>query len=119
MAESKKVVWQPLATSQLREIVDFYDNRNDSTKYTERLLKEIDHMLSLIDDNWQIGEKVNKENVRRMVVENFLIYYLVTPNSVDVLSIRDGRRKPKKFKMSEIIRATPESETDGTPTNEV
>jgi len=106
MATNKTVVWQPRAKRELREILSFYNNRNGSSRYSDRLFAEMEHWLSRISDDWQLGEKVDEKNVRRIVVENFLIYYLITPESVDVLSVRDGRRKPKKFKMSEIIMNT-------------
>ena len=106
MATSKKIIWHPGAKSELFEILDYYTRRNSSTEYSGRLFAKMEHYLSLVDENWQLGKKINKENVRRMIVENFLIYYLITPESVDVLSVRDGRRKPKKFKMSEIIMNT-------------
>jgi plasmid stabilization system protein ParE len=104
MVANKKVVWQPLARGQLYEILEFYDNRNGSAAYSKKLLSKIEDRLSLIDDNFQLGEKVNEENVRRTCVEKFLIYYLIGPSSIDVLTVRDGRRKPKRFKLSEVIK---------------
>ena len=100
MAANKKVIWQPRAQNELREILEFYNHRNGSTTYSERLVNKIEYRLSLVGENFQIGEKVDEDNVRRTVVENYMIYYLITPESVDVLSIRDARRKPKRFKFN-------------------
>jgi toxin YoeB len=104
MASDTKIVWHPGAKSELVEILEFYNQRNGSTEYSDRLLEKIEYRLSLAGENCQLGEKISKDNVRRTVVENFLIYFLIDKNSVDVLSIRDGRRKPKRFKLSEIIK---------------
>ena len=98
MASNKKVVWQPRATKELYEILEFYNNRNGSAEYSERLASKMEYRLSLVGENFQIGEKVDEKNVRRTVVENYVIYYWITPDSVAVLSIRDARRKPKRFK---------------------
>ena len=98
MASSKKIIWHPDARRELFEILDFYTVRNGSSDYSDRLYGKIEHRLSLISDDCQLGEKINKENVRRTIVEYYMIHYLITPDSVDVLSIRDARRKPKRFK---------------------
>lgn len=87
--------WQPRAKAELFEILEFYQNRNGSSKYGERVFEQMVHRLSFIGENWQFGERVNKENVRRTIVEHFALYYLITPESVDILSVRDARRKPK------------------------
>ena len=99
MASDTKIVWHPRAKSELVEILEFYNQRNGSTEYSDRLLEKIEHRLSLAGENCQLGEKINKDNVRRTGVENFIIYFLIAPDSVDVLAIRDSRRKPKKFKL--------------------
>ena len=99
MASSTKIVWHPCAKDELREILEFYNNRNGNTEYSDWLFSNIEHRLLLAGEDRQIGEKVNEDNVRRTGVEHFIIHFLITSDSVNVLSIRDGRRRPKQFKM--------------------
>ena len=100
MVTGKKIIWHPDAKSELFDILDFYTTRNGSSEYSDRLFGKIEYRLSLISDDCQLGEKINKENVRRTTVEYFVIHYLITLDSVEVLSIRDGRRKPQPFKFN-------------------
>ena len=101
MASGKKIIWHPDAKNELFEILDFYTQRNGSSEYSNRLFEKIEHRLSFISIDWQLGEKINKKNVRRTTVESFVIHYLIHPDSIDVLSIRDARRKPKRFKFKQ------------------
>ena len=103
MASDSKIIWHPRAKDELAKILAFYNQRNGSTEYSDRLLEKIEHRLSLAGENCQLGEKIDKNNVRRTGVENFIIYFLITPDSVDVLTIRDARRKPKRFKLSDVF----------------
>ena len=88
----KPVIWYPEAKSELVEILEFFDERNGSCLYSGKLYSKIEKRLSLVADDYLLGEETNRENIRQLVVENYSILYRLRSEAVDVLSIRDGRR---------------------------
>lgn len=45
----REVIWSQKAKINLFNILDFYKNRNKSTSYSQKLYKEFNHQLSLVD----------------------------------------------------------------------
>jgi len=92
----KPVIWYPEAKNELVEILDFFDERNGSCLYSRKLYDKIEKRLKLVADDCLLGEETNRENIRRLVVENYSIIYRIRSDAVEVLSIRDGRRGDEK-----------------------
>ena len=88
----KPVIWHPKAHRELLEILEFFEKRNNSCRYSRKLYDKIAKRLSLLGNDSLLGEVTDNENVRRLVVENYSILYWIRPDTVEVLSIRDGRR---------------------------
>ena len=86
------MIWYPEAKSELVEILKFFNERNGSNQYSRKLHDKIKKRLRLVGDDCLLGEETNDENIRQIVVENYLISYWIRPDAIEVLSIRDGRR---------------------------
>ncbi|MEI6884357.1 MAG: type II toxin-antitoxin system RelE/ParE family toxin [Bacteroidota bacterium] len=96
MAKRKKVIWSDKAKQDLLEILDFYNQRNENIKYSSRLFKKILKDISLLSTHSFLGKQTNHENVRVLIILEYLIFYENNPDAIYVISIWDARRKPLK-----------------------
>ena len=93
----KPVIWYPEAKSELVEILKFFNERNGSNQYSRKLHAKIKKRLNLVADDCLLGEETDDENIRQLVVENYLIFYWILPDAIEVLSIRDARRDEEYY----------------------
>ncbi|MBS1573345.1 MAG: type II toxin-antitoxin system RelE/ParE family toxin [Ferruginibacter sp.] len=89
---ARQIIWTVSAQSERREILKYWIKRNKSKFFSRKLNKLIVTALREISKNPQIGRKTNIENVRVKIIRNYLIFYEISPRSIFVLSIWDGRR---------------------------
>ena len=58
------IIWTETAIKQRREILKYWTLRNQSTVYSEKLIKEIRERIDLILKNPEIGKETNHLNTR-------------------------------------------------------
>ncbi len=95
MAE-KSVVWSPRAYQELMQILDYFNRRNGSTTYSEKLLNQIDKMLETLAGNEWIGKRTKKKNLRVLIMKEYAIFYSVEKHLIKIHSFWDNRQNPKK-----------------------
>lgn len=95
----REVIWSQKAKINLFNILDFYKNRNKSTSYSQKLYKEFNHQLSLVDKLPEMGIKTEFERIRGLVIEHFILYYEVTKEYIIVHTLWDSRQNPDKLKI--------------------
>lgn len=74
----REVIWSQKAKIKLFNILDFYKNNNKSASYSQKLYREFNHQLSLVDKQPKMGIKTDFERIRGLIVEHFILYYEVT-----------------------------------------
>ncbi len=94
-----KVIWSDNAKNELIEIVQFWNNKNQSTDYTDKLKFHIELGINLIKNKPKLGMKSNLVGVRmRLILKNYYLIYEIKENEILILQFWDVRQNPLKFK---------------------
>ena len=87
-----EIIFSDRAKKQLTKILVYFDQRNGTSTYSDKLRDEILRKLELINLDFVIGVKTHRKNVYRIRVENYVIQYRLHPNHIEVVAIFDARR---------------------------
>lgn len=90
----RKIVWSKRATVRLFGILEFYSNRNQSNVYSKKLYKKIKKELGLLYKQPEIGKTTEIESVRGLIIEDFIIFYEITPDMIIVHTVWDCKQNP-------------------------
>ncbi|MBS1682242.1 MAG: type II toxin-antitoxin system RelE/ParE family toxin [Bacteroidetes bacterium] len=94
--DEKQIIWSKRAESELKQVLNFYIERNKSKKYSLKLLDEVEKMVGLLTSFPYIG-RISDNGITRVVVkEKFLIFYEIYINAILIVSFWDGRQSPQK-----------------------
>lgn len=93
---SKKVIWSPRASIELKDILEFYLERNGSATYSLKLLETVDTMINLPQNQPHLGRNTTDGNARVISFSHFLLFYDVGENELNILSVWDNRQDPKR-----------------------
>lgn len=92
----KRVIWSDKARQELFEVLEFWKTNNQSNTYSLHLYQKIQINIKYISENNFIGKPTSINDVRVVVVSNYLIFYQVNKEYIEILSFFDSRRNPKK-----------------------
>ena len=84
-----KIVWSIRAMNDRKKIFEFWNDRNKSTIYSNKLNAIFKQTLILICNYPQLGKKTNIEHIRLKIVKNYFIFYKKTETHLIVLAIWD------------------------------
>ncbi|MFI5161741.1 MAG: type II toxin-antitoxin system RelE/ParE family toxin [Sphingobacteriales bacterium] len=96
---AEKIEWSERARKELLEILEYWTNRNKSKTYSIKLNELVLDGVELTAEIPESGIPTKFPNVRIKIVRDYLIYYRIHTASIEVLTIWDSRRNPKKFKL--------------------
>ncbi|MBI3510207.1 MAG: type II toxin-antitoxin system RelE/ParE family toxin [Bacteroidetes bacterium] len=96
---AEKIVWSNKFRKELRKILEYLDQHNQSNVYSTKLIGEIVEAFNLIRENNRLGKEASMTDVRIVIVDKFLLFYKITSKELIVLAIFDGRRNPSSQKM--------------------
>ncbi|MEI7491129.1 MAG: type II toxin-antitoxin system RelE/ParE family toxin [Bacteroidota bacterium] len=96
MAKRKKVIWSDKARQDLLEILDFYNHRNGNIRYSSMLFKKILKDISLLSAHAFLGKQTDHEDIRVLIIWEYLIFYETNPDTIFITNVWDSRRKPEK-----------------------
>lgn len=95
----RKIVWTPLATQQLKEIVLFWNRNNESNTYSKRILKATNTTAKTIAAFPHIGKQTDVTGIRvAIVLNNFSLFYRLIAKRVEVLLFWDNRQDPDELR---------------------
>jgi len=95
MAE-RKIIWTENAIKNRTDIFDYWNKRNKSKTYSEKLYKEFIEAINLLKNNPEIGVVSNYE-FRHLLVRNYLIFYFIKDFEIVILKVWDGNRNPRNL----------------------
>jgi len=95
----RKLIWSSRAKIELLEILDFYKKRNGNANYSRKLYARIEELLELCRTHSFIGKRTDFENVRTLIVDDFLVFYEVSPAEITVLTIWNSKRDPSSLRI--------------------
>jgi plasmid stabilization system protein ParE len=92
-----ELFWSETALKQRRNTFEYWNDRNGSNLYSQRLSKLIKKRSKRLLSFPLIGRKVEIENVHAISIEHFSLFYEVVENKVVILSFWDNRRDPREL----------------------
>jgi len=95
---SKRLIWSYRAKKDLLEIKAFYDDRNQSTQYSDKLLRTIRRIALFIQKYPYASRATDKGNVRGVVVLGYIVFFEILDKQVLVLTVWDSRRDPEQLR---------------------
>jgi len=94
---SRNVIWTEKALNDLREISDYWDNRNKSSSFSEKLYDLFLKALYLVSIAPKLGLPTDLDNVRIKLVRDYWIFYTYDDAVIIVLQIRSTHQRPSKY----------------------
>lgn len=93
----RKVIWTQTASIQLRQILDFWVNHNQSNSYSQNLLNNIEKNLIGIATYPERSPESIFPETRVAAMNHYSIYYKVTEKHIVVTAFWDNRQDPVKL----------------------
>ena len=94
----KQIIWSESAQQELRQILEYYNQRNGNSLYSLKLLLEIQDVLNTLSLQENIGRLTDNQKTRVIVMKVYLIFYEIKSGRIEILSFWDNRQDPKKRK---------------------
>ena len=98
---AERIVWTPTAKKQLKGVIDYWNKRNQSTSYSQKIRKNLSIILKLISAYPEIGIRSNYPNAFvKTFMKNFKIIYKLDKDKdrVVILNFWDTRQDPRTNK---------------------
>jgi plasmid stabilization system protein ParE len=95
---SRKIVWTSIAKIQLIDILKYFNSRNKSSFYSQKLNKKVQTELNILILQPHIGKKTDAINVRGLYIQNYIVFYEINEKHIIILSFWDTRQNPSKLK---------------------
>ncbi|MBZ0244038.1 MAG: type II toxin-antitoxin system RelE/ParE family toxin [Bacteroidales bacterium] len=92
----KTIIWSERASSEFREILEFYTKRNGNASYSFKVLTKTNDLLEVLASSEFIGRPTKNKKTRVVVMDVYLIFYEIHKNRIEILSFWDNRRNPEK-----------------------
>ena len=94
-----EIVWTRKANIERQHILEFWIDKNKSIAFSLKLNKLFISTIRDLAKKPGIGRKTELENVRVKIVREYLIFYEIIKKEIIILSVWDGRRDKKNFKI--------------------
>jgi toxin YoeB len=93
---NKKIVWSNNAKNELRKILEFYNERNGSEKYSLKILTETEELLKTLSKSEFIGRLTSNKKTRVIPMKVYLIFYEINENIIEIISFWDNQQDENK-----------------------
>ena len=90
-----KIIWSHKARIKLTQILEFYNERNQSNSYAAKLYKEIQKSIKLLLRQPTLGLKTNEKSIRALIVGDYIIFYESTNKNIIIHTLWDCRQNPE------------------------
>ncbi|MDR0928036.1 MAG: type II toxin-antitoxin system RelE/ParE family toxin [Ignavibacteria bacterium] len=89
-----RVAFTEKAQAQFDAVLAYWDIRNQSTAYSDKLADRLENALRMILSNPYIDIKSEFGDTRSILMENYRLYYKIDGNVIHILSFWDTRQNP-------------------------
>lgn len=93
----REVIWTKVSEIQLKEILEFFTNRNKSGEYSRKLYKKFKAELKTVSKNPELGIKTKLDLIRGLIIEDYIIFYEILEDRIIILKVWDCRQNPDKL----------------------
>ena len=94
----KEIVWTKQALIERFQILEYWRSRNKSNRFSTKLDALFMQNIDLLSLHPYIGKRTTDDKIRIKVVRDYLILYEILENQINIMSIKDGRQNPRKFR---------------------
>ena len=95
----RRLIWSKNSIKERNEIFDYWNNRNKSKKFSQKLYHLFIKSIEPLKDNPEIGILNNKNHFRYILVKEYLIFYDYNDAEIIIHKIWDGRRNPENLEI--------------------
>ena len=92
-----KIVWSIDAQISRRSIFEYWNKRNKSRIYSNKLNILFNESINQVSLLHEIGKPTELKNIRLKIVSHFELIYEVLDNTITILDIWDTRQNPQEF----------------------
>lgn len=92
----KKIIWSIHASNELRQILEYFNQRNKSTRYSIKLLNEVEDLTKILSKNELIGRLTSNKFTRVVPIKVYLIFYEINQDYIEIVSFWDNRQDESK-----------------------
>jgi addiction module RelE/StbE family toxin len=89
-----EIIWTDQALADIEHIAEFISK--DSEKYARRQVKKFFDRAAILKSNPFSGRtvpEINNENIRELIINSYrIIYLVVTPGKLSILTVHHGAR---------------------------
>ncbi len=96
---SKQIKWSIRANQDRLAILEYWIKRNQSNSYSTKLDSLFRENIELLAQIPELGKPTNFPKVRVKIVRDYLIFYRIKNAFLEIVTIWDSRRNPKKLKL--------------------
>jgi len=97
-----EIVWTSSAVIQRRKILTYWNKRNKSKTYSQKLVSEIAQRIQFLVKNPEIYIKTEFPDIRTSTLGHYNIFYKITADELIVIAFWDNRRNPQT--LSKILK---------------
>jgi plasmid stabilization system protein ParE len=95
----RQVIWSHRARIRLYEILEYFAERNKSRTYSVMLFQRFSKQLKLAAEQPNLGIRTEEDNVRGLIVGDYILFYEATTDRIIVHTVWDSRQDPEKLKI--------------------
>ncbi len=93
----REVIWTKNSEIQLQEILEFFTKRNKSRLYSKKLYRKFKTELLTVSKNPELGIKTKLDQIRGLIIEDYILFYEILDDSIIILKVWDCRQNPDKL----------------------
>ena len=98
MARKRRIKWTQNSKIEVNIIINFFNKRNGSNRYSHYLKGEIKDTLKLVAAQPMIGYSTEYPHIRQaLVIDDYSIFYHHSDELITVLVFWDNRRDPARL----------------------
>lgn len=92
----KRIIWSTHASKELIQILEYFNHRNKSTRYSLKLFKEVEELTGTLLRNELIGRLTSNKFTRVIPMKVYLVFYEIHDDHIQIVSFWDNRQDAKR-----------------------
>ena len=88
----KEIIWSDLAKVEFSNVLEFYFYRNENSNYSLKIVEEVEELLEILSQSHFIGRLTSNKITRVIPMKEYLVFYEVNENRIEIISFWDNRQ---------------------------
>lgn len=98
---AKKIIWTHTAIEDRFKIYQFWLDRTKSNTYSNKLEHLFTEGAKLISKFPEIGRPTDFDHIRAKIIQNYLLFYLIQSDSIQIIRVWDTRQNPENLEIKQ------------------